>query len=113
MRTESYVIASMEEASQSIWSLRSTDRQSGAFRVVSVESLLATLAIVRLIESTNLAWDTCPQSLKYMAISHVWKASDNVQKICEEVGRPLLIMTKEPAPHEISWQTQNAVEVFT
>ena len=93
----------LEEASQSVWSLRSTDRQPGAFRVVSVGSLIATPAIVQLIEWNSLAWDTSPQSLKYAAISHVWKASDNVQKICEEVGRPLLIMTKESAPHEISW----------
>lgn len=100
---ESYLVQSMNEGPHEQWSYRSANRQAGAFRAASVEGLLATPPKISLSEWPNLDWEACTNLPKYAAISHVWKASAKVEWMSLMVDRPLNILTKESAPHKISW----------
>src|SRR5436305_13691003 len=83
--------------------------EPGSLRLIAREPLLFVNGpMVDIIEWKNLKLETDPTNTRcrpsYAAISHVWKSSDEVDRIASAVNRPLQItIDDDGSTHEISW----------
>jgi hypothetical protein len=99
----------MREGEPGTTSFRYNSYNPGSLRLIAREPLLFPESpMIDIIEWSNLKLETNPTNTRclprYAAISHVWKSSDEVNRIASEVNRPIQITIEDGrSAHEISW----------
>jgi hypothetical protein len=87
---------------------RYTDYHPGSLRLASVEALLRPRSpAVNIIEYRNLQLNENPALTsnrpKYAAISHVWQATEEVNRLATRANRPFVIEIGNGEYYQASW----------